>query len=360
MTQKLEPKLPSPKHKIMAGDRALDFVLPAPDRKFYQFYEKTRGNPSVLLFYPSEQLKAQHEVEVFAELYREFHEAKIDIFAVTTSAFEQGKECRLPFMVWVDLKRKISEHYLTGAGIAPADRKRLTAFLLDQNQRVVSIISGTKKGKANLALQLLKKQAPDRNGHTLATTAPALIVPNLINQKMCTRLINMWKQGDKEEGQVISVVDDREINRVHTGLKKRRDHRITHKEVKKTLQMTIGRRIAPELNKAFNFRDFRFDRFLVGCYEAERGDYFRPHRGTLAPSTEDRVFALTLNLNASQYEGGELVFPEYGSHKYKPGNGCGILFSCSLLHEALPVTKGHRFALFTFLRQLRTPIGSDT
>ena len=92
----------------------------------------------------------------------------------------------------------------------------------------------------------------------------------------------------------------------------------------------------------------------MGCYEADRGDYFRPHRDNLAPSTKDRIFALTLNLNSSDYVGGELVFPEYGPYKYKPGNGGIILFSCSLLHEAFPVRKGNRFALLSFLRPLPT------
>jgi hypothetical protein len=33
---------------------------------------------------------------------------------------------------------------------------------------------------------------------------------------------------------------------------------------------------------------------------------------------------------------------------YRPPAGGGVVFSCSLLHEALPVTEGRRFGLFTF------------
>jgi predicted 2-oxoglutarate/Fe(II)-dependent dioxygenase YbiX len=32
-----------------------------------------------------------------------------------------------------------------------------------------------------------------------------------------------------------------------------------------------------------------------------------------------------------------------------------VLFSCSLLHEALPVTVGQRFALLSFLRDAGDP-----
>ena len=42
-------------------------------------------------------------------------------------------------------------------------------------------------------------------------------------------------------------------------------------------------------------------------------------------------------------------FAEYGRQLYAPGIGGAVIFSCSLLHEALPVTSGRRFALFSFL-----------
>lgn len=120
------------------------------------------------------------------------------------------------------------------------------------------------------------------------------------------------------------------------------------------LAAMIGRRVAPELFKAFYLKRFQFSRFIIACYDAARGDYFRPHRDNSTPQTRDRVFALTLNLN-NEYEGGSLLFPEYGSSLYKPAAGGAILFSCSHLHEATPVTKGRRF---TLINQLRDPDGS--
>ncbi len=50
-----------------------------------------------------------------------------------------------------------------------------------------------------------------------------------------------------------------------------------------------------------------------------------------------------------QYEGGHLLLSEYNSHRYKPGIGAGVIFSCSLLHEAAQVKKGRRYVLLTFL-----------
>ena len=68
---------------------------------------------------------------------------------------------------------------------------------------------------------------------------------------------------------------------------------------------------------------------------------------------------MSLNLN-DDYEGGELTFPEFGPTLYKPRAGMAAVFSCSLLHEALPVTRGRRFVLTTFFRDRRKrppPVG---
>ena len=58
---------------------------------------------------------------------------------------------------------------------------------------------------------------------------------------------------------------------------------------------------------------------------------------------------MTINLNAEEYEGGELRFPEFGTRTYKPPTGGAVVFSCSLQHEALAVMRGTRFAFLPFL-----------
>jgi predicted 2-oxoglutarate/Fe(II)-dependent dioxygenase YbiX len=90
-------------------------------------------------------------------------------------------------------------------------------------------------------------------------------------------------------------------------------------------------------------------RYIVACYEAERSGFFRPHRDNTTKGTAHRRFAVTINLNAEAYEEGELRFPEFGSAIFKAPTGCALVFSCSLLHEVLPVTKGQHFAFLPFL-----------
>ena len=81
----------------------------------------------------------------------------------------------------------------------------------------------------------------------------------------------------------------------------------------------------------------------------ESGGYFRRHRDNVGRNVSFRQFALSVNLNAEEYDGGALLFPEYNDHHYRPATGEGFVFSSSLLHEVQPVTRGRRYVLLTFL-----------
>jgi predicted 2-oxoglutarate/Fe(II)-dependent dioxygenase YbiX len=130
--------------------------------------------------------------------------------------------------------------------------------------------------------------------------------------------------------------------------KKRRDHEVTDAQLLRLLTSTVGRRVMPEVQRAFHYRATRFEGFKITCYDAEGGGFFRAHRDNLSPSTAHRRFALTLNLN-DDYTGGHLIFPEFGPHRYRPSAGDAIAFSSSFLHEVQPVTRGRRFTLLSFL-----------
>ena len=84
-------------------------------------------------------------------------------------------------------------------------------------------------------------------------------------------------------------------------------------------------------------------------YAAEDGGFFSAHRDDVTPATAHRKFAVPLNLNAEDYDGGDLRFPEFGPRTYRPPTGGARVVCCSLLHEATPVTKGERFVFVPFL-----------
>jgi predicted 2-oxoglutarate/Fe(II)-dependent dioxygenase YbiX len=111
----------------------------------------------------------------------------------------------------------------------------------------------------------------------------------------------------------------------------------------------IHDRLAPEILKAFQFHATRIERHIVACYDSGTGGYFRPHRDNTTKGTAHRRFAVSLNLNTGEYEGGLLRFPEFGWQTYLAPVGGAVVFSCSLLHEATPVTSGRRYAYLPFL-----------
>ena len=130
--------------------------------------------------------------------------------------------------------------------------------------------------------------------------------------------------------------------------RQRRDCIVEDESLKQAIVASVRRRLDPAIRHAFQFAATRMERYLVACYEAGAG-HFRPHRDNTTLGTAHRKFAVTINLNPDDYEGGDLRFPEFGRRTYRAPTGGAIVFSCSLLHEATPVTRGRRFAFLPFL-----------
>jgi predicted 2-oxoglutarate/Fe(II)-dependent dioxygenase YbiX len=339
-------ELAPPKAPLAPGDRVPNFVLADQEGAFRAFYERSRGNPLALLVLIDGALEG--EIAGLAAAATRAGSG-FDLLVVAPDDAAKLKtlaaETPLARLLLADTKRTIINGLVKAAALLPAPGLWL---LLDANQRLLEARAGA--GLADWAMNRLAELTPPVPAQFLDQAAPVLLVPNVLDRAACAALIERWYRLGHDEGLVNSIVDGEEVQRVYHNMKKRRDHAIQDEKLLKTLVGIIGRRIAPELDKAFGFNRFRFDRFIVTCYDADRGDYFRRHRDNSSPSTADRRFALTLNLNSEEHEGGELLFPEYGPHRYRPGTGGAILFSCSLMHEALPVTRGQRFTLLSFLR----------
>jgi predicted 2-oxoglutarate/Fe(II)-dependent dioxygenase YbiX len=337
-----------PTAALAPGDRLPNFVLADQEGAFRGFYERARGNPMALLVLSKGAIDGE-VASVLASLSRPASDPALDLLVIAPDEPESLKALAagtpLAKFLLSDIKGSIINGLSRASGLSPAPG---LCLLLDANQRLLEARAGS--GLTAWAMGRLQELAPATRGQILDQAAPVLLVPHVLDPATCRALIARWHRLGHEEGSVSSIVDGEEVNRIYHNMKKRRDHAIQDETLLKTLVAVIGRRVAPELDKAFGFNRFRFDRFIITCYDAERGDYFRRHRDNASPQTADRRFALTLNLNSEEYEGGELTFPEYGPHRYRPGTGGAVLFSCSLLHEALPVTRGRRFTLLSFLR----------
>jgi predicted 2-oxoglutarate/Fe(II)-dependent dioxygenase YbiX len=110
----------------------------------------------------------------------------------------------------------------------------------------------------------------------------------------------------------------------------------------------VVRRLVPEIERFFQFKATRMDRYIVACYDSEVGGHFFRHRDNVNIGAQHRRFALSINLN-NGFVGGDLMFPEFGRRMYRPPAGGALVFSCGALHQVTPVTKGKRYAFLAFL-----------
>jgi len=222
------------------------------------------------------------------------------------------------------------------------------SLLLDPRLRVLEVLplaDPDAHAEALLALVAALPAAPAPG------PAPVLVVPRVFEPAFCRSLIAFYDgiggkdsgfmQTDPATGQTIGVIDHAQ--------KSRRDVLIEDEALRTEIRTRIERRLVPEIRRAFQYEATRIERYIVACYDAREGGHFRAHRDNTTKGTAHRRFAVTLNLNAEDYDGGDLRFPEFGPQTYRATTGGAVVFSCSLLHEAMPVTRGRRYCLLPFL-----------
>lgn len=237
----------------------------------------------------------------------------------------------------------------TRTASSPVADDRGVTFVFGSQGRLVRVYPASEPG--GHAAELLADFAADLASdppRVMNLHAPVLVVPHVFEPSLCDELIAVWHaEGNVDSGFMVQE-GDRTVGRTDYGHKIRRDHFITNGPLKERIKDRLGRRVCPLIRQAFQYEATRFEDFRIACYDAERGGYFRPHRDNTTAGTAHRRFAISVNLNTGQYEGGFLRFPEFGRHEYRPATGGAVVFSCSLVHEATDITAGRRFVLLSF------------
>lgn len=225
------------------------------------------------------------------------------------------------------------------------------SYVLDRRLRCVLSFpfSHDPEKHAAAIVHVLDQMPPAQAPQLAAVQAPILVVPRIFEPDLCARLIAIHKAGNKRDSGFMSEIDGKTVEVKDHGFKRRNDVDVLDEKVRALCMHRIHDRLAPEIQKAYQFMPSRMERYIVSCYEAESGGHFNPHRDNTTKGTAHRRFAVSMNLNTGEYEGGYLRFPEFGSQAYEAPIGGAVVFSCSLLHEATPVTKGKRYAFLPFL-----------
>jgi 2OG-Fe(II) oxygenase superfamily len=177
---------------------------------------------------------------------------------------------------------------------------------------------------------------------------PSLLLPRAFGFDFCDFLIQFYEQqGGKESGFQFDVAG-KTTTLLDWRLKRRRDVPLIAPEILDLVRGHVGRRIVPAIEQFFQFKATRMDRCIVACYDGDVGAHFHRHRDNVNAGAQHRRFALSINLN-KDFEGGDLIFPEFGRKHYRIPEAGAMVFSCGALHEVTPVTRGRRYAFLAFL-----------
>jgi predicted 2-oxoglutarate/Fe(II)-dependent dioxygenase YbiX len=329
---------------LTPGDRIPDFARPGADGKPFLFYDVYYGQP-IALIVCGPAADAGTRAELTALDWDDAGWRK-----VTRVALVQGTPAECAALV-AELKPGFSlvaddgslTTHLLGTAAGP-----MTAFVLDENLRVSERLQRDADAGAFVRrLAGLYAARPTPQPLLLRRQAPVLFVPEVFDRAFCDGLIGLFEETGGTPSGTAYVQGDKAAWKPDPSVKMRRDIYLENGPWLERAKDALVRRVLPEIQRCFNFQVTQHEVFKVIRYDEGAG-YFRPHRDNESRDTQHRRFAMTLNLNTGDYEGGELRFPEFGPDLYQAGRGGAALFSCSLLHEAVPVTRGKRYALLGF------------
>ena len=327
-------------------------------------FDSVAGHPIVLCFFRSAADPVSKAVVEQFELRKfEFEDVLRSLFfGVTTDPgdlAEQRLHERPGMRFYFDLDTTISKLYgaldegylATSNSPVPAAAYRCFSVVLDQHLRCCRVVPFSNDPARHVAeVMSVANQLVDEAPFVLGRAqAPVLIVPRIFEPELCRELIAYYEQHGGEESGFMRDVNGKTLGVYDFTHKRRRDQEILDEDLRKRCMIRIHDRLAAEILKAFQFKATRMERYIVACYEAETQGHFNRHRDNTTIGTAHRKFAVSLNLNTGEFEGGQIWFPEFGRQLFVPPAGGCVVFSCSLLHEALPVTKGKRYVFLPFL-----------
>ena len=328
------------------------FIADSTSRADYHFDTAAGRYVVMCLFGSAGRDPAQKALAAVRARRALFDDDRACLFGVSTDPADRDKArvgADLPGirMIW-DFDEAVSRAYGAFAAIQPGRPlvHRPYWLVLDPQMRALLVAP---LAASQTVLDFVAALPPVEAHAGVAQNAPVLITPRVFEPELCRRLIAMFDQGEKDDSGFMTTAEGKSVLRTDHAFKRRSDVTIEDPQVCAAIQAAIRCRLVPDILQAFQFNATRMERYLVACYDAETGGYFGGHRDNTTASTAHRRFAVTINLNAEDYRGGDLCFPEFGSRLYRAPTGGAVVFSCSLLHKVEPMESGRRYAFLPFL-----------
>lgn len=338
------PPLRPPAARLLdAGDTApMVQALDHMGRPFASGADAFAGKPILLLFCPA----LDESLAAFRALAAEATLAAVSRHGIAKNAAAHAR-LALPFAILADTHADIFKGY--GVDPYPATPAP-TLFLLDAGHRVARVLERMEPdAMAAEALAELRRLGAARPVVRVQTHPPILVLPRMLSEADCAFLAEVWRRdvpdyptdgftnaGTRREAGDFKVVHDGGYGRAV-------EYIVQDEALQRFIDGRLRRRLLPEIKKAFQAAGLQREGYRIAGYEV--GGFINPHRDNSIPTNAGRRFTMTVNLNAGEYDGGELRFREYGEQLYAVERGTAIVWSASLLHEVLPVTKGRRLVL---------------
>jgi peroxiredoxin/predicted 2-oxoglutarate/Fe(II)-dependent dioxygenase YbiX len=323
------------------GEPAPWFQAPTPSNPEFVF-DTAAGRYVLMAFLPKDDAAAAGEaLRVLAANRARFDDETLSAFAVVRDPGTADTVQDMRGLRWfLDLEGGLSRRY----GALGEDGVEAPMWLLlDPTLRV---IGREPLSNAQTIFDGIARLKPVAEHAGVPLHAPVLIAPRIFEPELCARLIALH-QADGGRFTGVMRDDGERTVAVMDELKKRRDVLVDDPDLRAVLSDRLERRLFPLIGRALGFGVTRIERFVVSCYDAADGAVFHAHRDSTTFGTAHRKFACSINLN-EDFSGGDLRFPEYGPRTYRPPPGGAVVFSCTLLHEALRVTAGRRYAFLPF------------
>jgi len=340
-----EPREAQAQARLSLGDAVPGFALQQPDgRPFEVGGDDAAGHFRVLAFAGAAQ-PTRAVLEALVRRLPDLRKQGALVFRVTNRP-EPRADGDLPLLI--DPSQRAVEAFRPEG----QDPSAPVVVALCPNQHLLAVASEPSR-EVDALVNAIGREARFFRANEGERHAPILQVPRVFSAEECRTLINKFAI----EGNVFVEPGHGDQNLTHDykmripeyGRGDRIDHWVMNPATVRYIDDRLKRRLLPEVRKAFAYRITRHETYRITKYEGARGGEHHGHRDDSEPRVAHRRFALSINLNSEEFEGGGIRFPEYGGQVYRPASGTALLFSSAILHEALQVTKGRRFVLLGFM-----------